>query len=146
MFEPAIRKEFTDAMLRRVGVQPRDAVSDNELVRALWMFLSETKAPFEQTFFDWFGGLKSAERASNSPSKDHYANPAFAAVRDALKDFVPREGVDLSHPYFSRPVACSMLIEEVEAIWKPIADNDDWSVFHTKLKAIDEMREAYGLG
>jgi hypothetical protein len=38
-----------------------------------------------------------------------------------------------------------MLIEEVEAIWKPIADSDDWSVFHAKLKAIDEMREAYGL-
>lgn len=146
VFEPAIRQEFTDAMLRRLGVQPRDAVSDNELVRALWIFLSETKAPFEQTFFDWFGGLKSAERAANSPSKDHYVNPAFTAVRDALKDFVPREGVDLSHPYFSRPAACSMLIEEVEAIWKPIADNDDWSVFHAKLQAIDEMREAYRLG
>ena len=62
-----------------------------------------------------------------------------------MKDFVPREGVDLSHPYFSKTAACSMLIEEVEAIWKPIADNDDWSVFHTKLQAIDEMREAYGL-
>jgi uncharacterized protein YdiU (UPF0061 family) len=146
VFEPAIRQEFTDAMLRRLGVQPRDAVSDNELVRALWIFLSETKAPFEQTFFDWFGGLKSAERAANSPSKDHYVNPAFAAVRDALKDFVPREGVDLNQAFFSRPVACSMLIEEVEAIWKPIADNDDWSVFHAKLQAIDEMREAYGLG
>lgn len=145
VFEPAIRKEFTDAMLRRLGVQPRDAASDNELVRALWIFLSETKAPFEQTFFDWFGGLASAERAANSPSKDHYVNPAFTAVRDALKDFVPREGVDLSHPYFSKTAACSMLIEEVEAIWKPIADNDDWSVFHTKLQAIDEMREAYGL-
>ncbi|EKS41848.1 protein adenylyltransferase SelO [Afipia broomeae] len=146
VFEPAIRQEFTDAMLRRLGVQPRDAVSDNELVRALWIFLSETKAPFEQTFFDWFGGLKRAERAANSPSKDHYVNPAFAAVRDALKDFVPREGVDLNQAFFSRPVACSMLIEEVEAIWKPIADNDDWSVFHAKLQAIDEMREAYGLG
>lgn len=146
VFEPAIRQEFTDAMLRRLGVQPREAVSDNELVRALWIFLSETKAPFEQTFFDWFGGLKSAERAANSPSKDHYVNPAFTAVRDALKDFVPREGVDLNQAFFSRPVACSMLIEEVEAIWKPIADNDDWSVFHAKLQAIDEMREAYGLG
>ena len=144
-FEPAIRKEFTEAMLRRLGVQSLDAVRDNELVRAFWIFLSETKAPFEQTFFDWFGGLASAERAARSPSKDHYATPAFNPVRDALKDFVPREGVDLNRAFFSRPVACSMLIEEVEAIWKPIADSDDWSVFHAKLEAIDEMREAYGL-
>ena len=144
-FEPAIRKEFTEAMLRRLGVQSLDAVRDNELVRAFWIFLSETKAPFEQTFFDWFGGLASAERAARSPSKDHYATPAFNPVRDALKDFVPREGVDLNRAFFSRPVACSMLIEEVEAIWKPIADSDDWSVFHAKLEAIDEMREAYWL-
>ena len=38
-----------------------------------------------------------------------------------------------------------MLIDEVEAIWKPIAEQDDWSVFHAKLDAIDEMREAYTL-
>ncbi|HEX7881791.1 MAG TPA: YdiU family protein, partial [Afipia sp.] len=146
VFEPAIRKEFTDAMVRRLGVQSQSAERDNELVRALWIFLSETKAPFEQTFFDWFGGLASPDRAARSPSKDHYANPAFNAVRDTLQDFAPRPQVDLSHAFFSKPAACSMLIEEVEAIWEPIADSDNWSVFHAKLKAIDEMREAYGLG
>ncbi len=145
VFEPAIREEFTGAMVKRLGVQSRSLEHDNELVRALWIFLAETKAPFEQTFFDWFGGLASAERAARGPSKHLYANPAFNAVRDALKDFAPRGGVDLNHAFFSKPTACSMLIEEVEAIWKPIADSDDWSVFHAKLKAIDEMREAYGL-
>ncbi len=145
VFEPTIRQEFTSAMVKRLGVQSRSPEHDNELVRALWIFLSETQAPFEQTFFDWFGGLASAERAARSPSKEHYASPAFNAVRDALQGFSPRDGVDLSHPYFSKPVACSMLIEEVEAIWKPIADSDDWSVLHAKLKAIKEMREAYGL-
>jgi uncharacterized protein YdiU (UPF0061 family) len=145
VFEPAIRKEFTDAMLRRLGVGAESPERDNELVRVLWIFLSETKAPFEQTFFDWFGGLASADRAARSPSKDRYANPAFNPVRDALQGFSPRPEVDLGHAYFSKPFACSMLIEEVEAIWKPIADSDDWSVFHAKLEAIDEMREAYGL-
>ena len=33
------------------------------------------------------------------------------------------------------------LLESAE----PIADSDDWSVFHAKLEAIDQMREAYGL-
>lgn len=145
VFEPVIRQEFTDAMLKRLGIQSLDAVRDNELVRALWMFLAETKAPFEQTIFDWFGGLASEARAARSPSKDLYAADSFAAVRTALKDFVPRDGVNLDRAFFKRTTACSMLIEEVEAIWKPIADNDDWSVFHAKLKTIDEMREAYGL-
>jgi uncharacterized protein YdiU (UPF0061 family) len=69
VFEPVIRREFTDAMVKRLGVQSRGPVLDNELVRALWIFLAETKAPFEQTFFDWFGGLASSERAARSSSK-----------------------------------------------------------------------------
>lgn len=38
-----------------------------------------------------------------------------------------------------------MLIDEVEAIWKPIAETDDWSAFHAKLDTIDQMEEAYSL-
>jgi hypothetical protein len=38
-----------------------------------------------------------------------------------------------------------MLIDEVEALWAPIADSDDWSAFHAKLSDIALMREAYGI-
>lgn len=144
-FEPVLRQEFTHALLKRLGVESKDPQHDAELARAVWIFLSETKAPFEQTFFDWFGGLASAERATNSPSKDHYANPAFAPVKDMLQHFATRADVDLSHPFFKRSDACTMLIDEVEAIWKPIAETDDWSAFYAKLETIDQMEEAYAL-
>ena len=36
-----------------------------------------------------------------------------------------------------------MLIDEVEEIWAPIAEADDWSAFANKLAAIREMAEAY---
>jgi hypothetical protein len=39
-----------------------------------------------------------------------------------------------------------MLIEEVEAIWAPIAERDDWSLFQAKLAAITEMADAIKLG
>jgi hypothetical protein len=32
----------------------------------------------------------------------------------------------------------------VERIWSPIAEADDWSLFHQKLAGIREMAEAYG--
>jgi uncharacterized protein YdiU (UPF0061 family) len=145
VFEPALRQAFTAALPKRLGVASLDPQRDSNLARALWIFLATTKAPFEQTFFDWFGGLASADRALRSPSKDFYAADEFGPVREALKDFTPRADVNLGHAFFTRTEACSMLIEEVEAIWKPIADADDWSVFHAKLDVIDEMREAYGL-
>ncbi len=37
-----------------------------------------------------------------------------------------------------------MLIDEVEAIWAPIAEHDDWSLFTAKLAAIEAMADAYG--
>jgi hypothetical protein len=36
-----------------------------------------------------------------------------------------------------------MLIDEVEAIWAPIAASDDWSLLERKLLQIAEMGEAY---
>ena len=37
-----------------------------------------------------------------------------------------------------------MLIEEVEALWEPIAERDDWSAFEQKLAEIESMAQAYG--
>ena len=36
-----------------------------------------------------------------------------------------------------------MLIDEMEALWAPIAERDDWSEFHRVLGEIEEMRQAY---
>jgi len=38
----------------------------------------------------------------------------------------------------------SMTIDEVEAIWAPIAASDDWSLLSDKIAAIHQMRHAYG--
>ena len=54
------------------------------LVRAVWKFLLESKAPFEQFFFDWYGGLASETRAADSAQALHYASPAFAPVHAAF--------------------------------------------------------------
>ena len=36
-----------------------------------------------------------------------------------------------------------MLIEEMEALWAPIAERDDWSALDAALGEIEEMRQAY---
>jgi uncharacterized protein YdiU (UPF0061 family) len=142
-FEPALHREFPTALLRRLGVQSAGFERDGLLAKAFWTFLHESKAPFEQTMFDWCGGLRSASRAEKSPSADYYAHPAFQAVRTALEDFQADPHARLDHAYFARPRPCTMLIEDVEAIWAPIAEADDWTRFDAKLKDIATMAEAY---
>jgi uncharacterized protein YdiU (UPF0061 family) len=143
-FEPALHREFTGAIMRRLGIQSRGFEQDGALAKALWTFLHESKAPFEQTFFDWYGGRLSAERAERGPAADLYAQASFQPVRAALSTFDPAPQIRLDHPYFARPIPCTMLIDEVEAIWAPIAAQDDWSTFRNKMSEIRSMAEAYG--
>lgn len=144
VFEPALHQEFAAAILRRLGLVPQGAEQNGLLARALWTFLHQTKAPFEQTFFDWYGGRLSSERAQRSPSATLYSHAAFQPVREAIGNFDPLPGLDLDHPYFARTTPCTMLIDEVEALWAPIAGQDDWSAFAAKLQDIALMAEAYG--
>ncbi len=142
-FETAFREAFEAQLLARLGLKPAGAEAAGELTRSFWRFLIETQAPYERFYFDWRGGLASEDRAGNSPSAGHYASESFAPVRQALSRFEALPGA-LDHPYFAGEAPCTMLIDEVEAIWAPIAEKDDWSTFEAKLAEIAAMRQAYG--
>ena len=142
---PIFRTQLPLAMLHRLGLTPRDEDSNNAFVTALFGFLSASKAPYEQFFFDWRGGSLSAERAARSPSAEFYATDAFRPLADLLETFGPSDDVNLDHPYFAREKPRTMLIDEMEAIWAPVAERDDWALFHRTLGEIAEMREAYGV-
>ena len=83
-FEPLFHSAFNAAMLRRLGLKPSGEEAATALVRSVWKFLIDTKMPFEQFFFDWFGGMASEKRASASPSAEFYAaenfEPVFATI------------------------------------------------------------------
>ena len=142
---PIFRAELPRQILRRLGLKPRDTEGDGGFVTELFGFLSASRAPYEQFFFDWRGGVLSAERAARSPSAGFYASAAFRPVADALEQYGPADDLNLHHAYFARDKPCTMLIEDMEAIWAPIAEADDWSLFQTTLSEIAEMRDAYGI-
>ncbi|GHA20769.1 UPF0061 protein [Devosia pacifica] len=142
---PEFRKTLSDAILGRLGLKPTGGEADTAFVTALFGFLGRSKAPYEQFFFDWYGGIASAKRAAESPAHEHYATEAFRPVADALENFTPVADLNLDHDYFARQTPRTMLIEDVEAIWAPIADSDDWRLFTQTLEQIAEMRQAYAI-
>ncbi|WP_018265233.1 protein adenylyltransferase SelO [Methylosinus sp. LW4] len=143
-FQAVIQREFQLALLDRFGLLPaEDPEQDAALAKGLLEFLGKTQAPFEQTFFDWRGGMASRERAAASPEAAAYDAPEFQGLRAALAAHATSPAANLDHPYFRRPVPCTMLIEEVESIWAHIAERDDWSALADKVAQIASMREAY---
>jgi hypothetical protein len=127
-------------MLRRLGLHD----AEDGFLAALFTFLEESRAPFEQVLFDWHGGRLSADRAARSSLASLYASASFGPVRGLIETAQPRADLRLDHAYFGRAAPCTMLIDEVEAIWAPIAETDDWSRLEAKLAEIAFMAEAYG--
>lgn len=143
-FWNALHAAFAERAVRRLGLLPRAPEDDAALVSTFYAFLQESQAPYEQAYFDWFGGLASTGRAMRGPSAAFYASDAFAPVREALTGYAPDPTASLDHPYFARERPCTMLVEDVEALWEPIAARDDWSAFEAKRADIVLMAEAYG--
>ncbi len=135
---------FAGAIIRRLGLRTQGDEADGDLGRALYVFLQETQAPYEQCFFDLYGGRARADRWKLSPSAAFYDAPAFAEVRAMLSLYQPAASAQPGHAYFAAATPCTMLVDDVEALWAPIAERDDWSHFHVKLDAIATMAQAYG--
>jgi serine/tyrosine/threonine adenylyltransferase len=135
-FAPAYQSALVAAMLARLGVQSRGDTEDRALVVAIEQALSGSNVTIDRFFFDWRGGTLRAP----SPADSFYQSEAFAAFRQLVADFATQDVLD--HPYWAGEGPCSMHIEEVEAIWAPIAEKDDWSSLYAKISAIRAMGDA----
>ena len=55
----------------------------------------------------------------------------------------PPRAVDrLETDYFQAASPVSLVVEDVESLWAPIAEHDDWSSFEAKLAHIEAARLA----
>jgi uncharacterized protein YdiU (UPF0061 family) len=147
-FSDAYRAALREAMLDRLGVKSRDPDADVELVNAAFRALSEggDALRWEPFFFDWFGGEASEARALAGPRAALYETETFQAFRRRMADFEPDRPERLADPLFQRSEPEELLIEEVEALWTPIAEADDWAPLYVKLDRIEAARAAYALG
>jgi uncharacterized protein YdiU (UPF0061 family) len=143
-FVPAYQTGLRDALFARLNLERGAFEPDLEFSSALFGWLTETQAGWDQFFHDWVAGEASAARAAASPQAGLYAEAAFTPIRAGLEART-RTNAAPTHPYFQRARPHTMLIEEVEALWAPIAERDDWSMFEAKLSQIAELREALGL-
>ncbi len=138
------------AFFKRLGLQEPDAADRQEAFAFIvaWLeWMQKSQAPFEQCFFDWFGGAASEARAEASPAASYYGtggNGPFTSVKEKLLAYAPAAPERLDHEYFQQETPCTMLIGEVEALWDQIAEHDDWSGIAKKLAEIETMRLGYG--
>ena len=143
-FGLAYRRELAGAMLMRLGVRPRDEAQDAALAQAAFRALAAggEALRWEPFFFDWFGG--GVERAMAGPRGEIYSEAAFGEFVAAIAGYEADQPERLAQAYFTRPDPEELLYDEIEAIWAPIAEADDWTAFEEKLARIEVARLAWG--
>ncbi|MDF8332552.1 protein adenylyltransferase SelO family protein [Novosphingobium cyanobacteriorum] len=119
---------YREAMARRwcwrLGVSPRGVEEDSAMIALCEQAMVDEGIGPDAFFFRHRGGAN-----------------AQGPLTEALR---PYAATASDHPYWLDAAPQAMLIEEVEAIWSPIADDDDWSAFHAKVAALRRMGEAHG--
>ncbi|MEP7348596.1 MAG: protein adenylyltransferase SelO family protein [Sphingorhabdus sp.] len=126
LFQAAIVRRF----LWRLGVNPRGEDSDRALVQSAERAMIEARIPVDAFFVTHRGGQRPALASGN----EHY--DAFLLQ---LAEYSGTGGVDGTT---TDDLLCSMLIDEVEAIWAAIASNDDWQPLYNKINDIRRMGKA----
>ena len=138
---------MAEQFCRRLNIVNPGTEAVRPLMSAAFALLSDIKAPgsFEGFFFDWFGGPASESRALNGPRAADYASEAATGFRSLLAGFTPATPERLSHPVFAQTNPATLIYDQIEALWQPIAEDDDWSLFYAKLAEIERYREAIAL-
>ena len=145
-FAPAYQDGLRRAMFARLKLALGEHEGDLALLQAVFDWLTQSQAGWDQFFHDWICGEASAARASESPQAALYQDESFLAVRRGFEARTRGDlGSLLSQPLLQRPTPVSMVIDEVERIWVAIAERDDWSPFEAKLADIGEMRQTLNL-
>ena len=137
-FPDLFQRALRDQMFWRLGIKTGADAEDAELLVAIEQALVKQTVPIDRFFFDWRGG----RRRGPSPADAAYEAAEFRPVVEALGQ---REATAaaLDHPYWTGDEPCSMHIEEVEAIWSRIDQDDDWSALEAKVAAVRRMGDAY---
>ena len=126
-FGPHFQDGIAAAMLWRLGLRPNAPEQDRALVRSLEQALRTTGVELDRFFHDAF-----AQALPDTYGEEWSAFRALAAAYRPRKE---------RGPYWEGE-PCRMPIDEVEAIWAPIAQGDDWSRLHAKVAEVRALGEA----
>lgn len=145
LYEPAYHRAFARHTLSLLGLKDGMSLSaDLKFLQQFYTWMTQSKAPWSQVFFDWFCGRESVSRALVSPISYLYETAEFVPIKDSLIAHEPDRPERLQHKYFEERSPATLLIDDVEGIWKKIAEEDDWHLFESKLKAFDEIIDTIG--
>jgi serine/tyrosine/threonine adenylyltransferase len=114
---------FVEQFFHRVNLVPSgEPDNDENFLAEFFQKIHSKDIPFEQSFFDLAKG-----------TSELFPAPPFQVRNHEIR----------SHSYFQSSQPCTLLIDEIENIWRPIEESDNWDLFNQKIEEIRGMRGIY---
>ncbi len=117
------QKALNKKVLRKLAVDARGHDEDAEFIRQTFTFLHQSRSPWPEFWHDWQGG-------AGRMGREQIGTYEGSDFENWLASFKTYTACD-KRPDTERPA--SLLYDEISALWTPIAQDDDWSAFETKL-------------
>ncbi|MEC8744522.1 MAG: YdiU family protein [Pseudomonadota bacterium] len=133
-FYPHLERCLAEHLLYRLGLKA-DTSEAESFSEQLFKAAASSQIAFDRLFYDLYGGTINAEHASTLwQTHQPLAELAARASQFERRQSDRQIQIMRALPYFT------LEIEQVEAIWAPIAASDDWQLFEDALSHI----RAYG--
>lgn len=137
-FSGHFQRETQTHFLHRLNLQPRSEAENQALLGEFFQLLETRRLKFEKIFFDFH-----SQKVLNQPAlRARYEKDAPELLK-RLEAFTVADAEQARHPYFQRAEPVTLLIDEIESIWAPIASHDDWGLFENKLTDLRSFRGLY---
>ncbi|MEP1229445.1 MAG: protein adenylyltransferase SelO family protein [Litorimonas sp.] len=127
IYPEAYQNALTRRILNKLGVEGKDGQADIDFVRQTFTMLHQTRHSWPDFWHDWQGGAGRVD----TPQIGTYEGQAFTDWLALFKGYTANK----PRPDTDKPA--SLLYDEIAALWAPIAQNDDWSLFETKLESYE---------
>lgn len=132
-YSDCLSEAVEDRLFRRLGLAATGQPAiDQPFLQNLLATMKTSRVPFDDTLHRAFGGREWPD------------GEAWDDVRARAADFQPKNPERLELAYFQASSGTTLAYADIEALWEPIAQDDDWSLFTEKLAQTEAMRAAYG--
>lgn len=138
-FEEKFNDYLYDSFQKKLNARFK---SDEETTKALQLFFtiaSQKPILFEKLFFNLHTARCDLLTPGLNDLNESVELRSMIAHSDVLNPNINQ------NDYFKRAEPETLIIDEIESIWKDIAEHDDWTKFNLKLESIRSFRGCYNL-
>lgn len=127
------------AFLKRLNLKSKSKEENSELLAAFFQMIHKSEVLFEQSIFD-FNSKKSLQKTQ---LLEKYPKDERTVLLKKIETFEVSSSEVAEDIYFQNEKPETLIIDEIEALWKPIADEDNWDGFYKKIDRIQKIRHLY---